>query len=151
MKSLAISVAMLLGICLSSEARADDPLEMVPSGMTRCLEDIPCIRLSIKNNGALPISFGTDGFLRPEVSRPGIQYFSSDGVTWREFGQMIGTFMAPRRLTTIEPGETTRLYVPVTDIPSDAIAVRVSVQDKSRVFHDSLPFDLTGKVIPAKR
>ena len=151
MKSLAISVAMLLGSYLSPQAKADDPLELVPSGMTRCSEKIPCIRLSIKNNGASPISFGTHGFFRPEVSVPRVEYFSSDGATWKEFGQVIGSFIAPPRITTVGPGETKRLYVSVTDIPSDAIAARVSVRDESGIRHDSLPFDRTGKVVPVKR
>ena len=149
MRSLARHIVLLLIAVVTPQARAGGPLEITPSGMTQCLEHMPCVRLSIKNTGASRVSFGTDGFFRPEIHQPGIQYFSSNGTAWTEFGQVIGTFMAPRRLTTIEPGETRRLYVPISDIPSGAKAVRVSIQDKSGAFHESPPFDLAGKAISA--
>jgi len=150
MNSLAAPLAFLLGLSSLSQEKADEPLEIIPAGMTRCAEYLPCVRLSITNNGDLPVSFGADGFLKPTIRQPDVEYFSSTNGNWTEFGQVVGTFLAPRRTITIQPGDTNRLYADISDIPSGANAVRVSIRDKSGTFHYSHAFDLKGRAVSAQ-
>ena len=141
-KLIALCAACVLPLC----ANAADQLSVTPSGMRRCETDSSCVRLMIKNHGDSPVAFGVNGALHPTIPEPRVRYFLREDGSWLEFGQIVGTFMAPRRTITIRPGQVRSLYVVISDVPKGLAGktLRVSVQDGSGTFHDSVPFNDSG-------